>query len=44
MASRMLRRLRGRLLRLRFQAPGVIAGALLRPHVAGVNTDVVRET
>ena len=44
MASRTLMRVRGRLLRLRFQAPGVIAGALLRPHVAGVNTDVVRET
>jgi hypothetical protein len=44
MASRTLKRLRGRLLRLRFQAPGVIAGALLRPRVAGVNTDVVRET
>ena len=44
MANRTMRRLRGRMQRLRFQAPGVIAGALLRPHVAGVNADVVRET
>jgi len=43
-ANRTLRRFRSRIQLLRFQVPGVLAGALLRPHVAGVNRDVVRET
>ncbi len=42
--NRQLRRLRGRLQRLRYEAPGVLAYWFLRPHVAGVDTDVVRET
>jgi hypothetical protein len=42
--SRRIRRLRGRLQRLQFQTLGVVAGALFRPSVAGVNADVVRET
>jgi hypothetical protein len=44
MASPQIRRLRGKLTRLQFEAPGFIAHLLLRPHVAGVNADVVRET
>ncbi len=42
--KRRLRRLRGRLQRLRFVIPGWISYALLRPKAAGVNPDVVRET
>ena len=42
--NRTIRRLRGRVQRLQFQTPGVIAGLLLRPKVAGVNRDVVRES
>ncbi len=39
-----LRRLRGSFQRLRYEAPGTLAYWFLRPHVAGVDTDVVRET
>jgi len=42
--TRRLRHLRGRLLRLRFEVPGVLAYWCLRPRAAGVNRDVVRET
>jgi len=42
--NRRLRRLRGRLQRLRYEAPGLLAYWCLRPHVAGVDPDVVRET
>lgn len=38
------RRARDRLQRLRFEGPGVVSSWLLRPHAAGVNTDVVRES
>ena len=42
--NRRLRRLRGRLQRLRFVVPGWISYWLLHPHAAGVNREVVRET
>ena len=42
--NRRLRRLRGRLQRLRYGAPGALAYWFLRPRVAGVDPDVVRET
>jgi hypothetical protein len=42
--NRLLRRLRGRFQRFRFAAPGYIANWLLRPKVAGVNQDVVKES
>lgn len=42
--NRLLRRLRARYKRLRFEAPGYLAYWLLRPRAAGVDAEVVRET
>jgi len=42
--ARRLRRLRGRLQRWRYEGPGLLAYLALRPHTAGVDPDVVRET
>ena len=42
--KRRLRRVQALLQRLRFETPGLLAYWLLRPHAAGVNPDVVRET
>src|SRR3990170_5713165 len=39
-----LRRVRGRLRRWRYEAPGLLSYWLLRPHAAGVDPGVVPET
>lgn len=44
MANPSLRRLRNSFARFTFEAPGLALRALQRPHVAGVDRNVVRET
>ena len=42
--NRRLGRIRGRITRFRFEAPGFALHRLLRPHASGVNRDVVVES